>query len=232
MGEPTIVPNPNAVARLCGGWELTPSFDHRATGWYLRRPGGERSRHDTWAAAVKASRVTDWVRIVENGGGATWVPAAGVRDDLRWSHGPRGSTPRVRFEAGTAACEVWISRGDHRMSYSGCCGRVAVGTARQFGGDVPACTMHVRAQERRDEADRAMHAEWAARDQRRQRDREAEQAARDLVPVVVGALDALDVARAAEQVGTDGKGGVTLTTDAARILAEVATTWADLREVL
>lgn len=86
--------------------------------------------------------------------------------------------------------------------------------------DVPVCKMHLNGHLKRQENQRKWREEWDAKDAANQHRREAERAAREVVPRIVEALNKLDVAAAAQLVGTDGHGHITLTVDAALAFAQ------------
>lgn len=129
-----------------------------------------------------------------------WLPAeiAGPLAGQQTKHGKLSVSEIGR------PCEVVISKDEGRWTSHHGCNRPAVGTVNDWGREVRGCNLHVKAQERRVAKDREWREQYDAETAQRQRDKEADRAAREMLEAHTELLEDLGI----RDLRTDGAGHV------------------------
>ena len=150
------------------GLHIASDSSERNHSWKLRCADGKQYGFKSWAGLAKWARenlgVTGWERISVNRMGA-WFPNNDSTD---------------------VPCEITVHRDDWHMSP---CGRVALTDEpkiREMGGDVHACKMHLNGARKRAENSARWKAEWDAKGEAREAEKERRKAEEDFAAILRG----------------------------------------------
>ncbi len=212
-------------------YEFLPRYPFAESGYGMPRKGS-RNVYADWDAFTKGCGITRWSR--SNGQYGQWFPTAVVERiqregvKLAWKRERRltevdPQTGEERFKGWEQLKPTPVAFTEGRPCFDNRCDMVAVsqiethkpGSVRGERITVWVCKRHNSLNDRKVAKQAEQDERIRVRKEASDRVKQAELAAEEMGQRVIAALQSLDVARAADLVGTDGKGRVTLTIDAA-----------------
>lgn len=176
--------NVHDVARTLG---VPFAYPGEGTGEFkLEKTDGTRYTCKTWSVAARALGGTEFFMVKANfGHNVGWFRADDVAKlkelKLRWQHrsDPEKLGPIVKAVGPAVPCSITIAEDMGRWTRFSTCGRQAVGELAEHDRTVPACSMHIKTDERRKAKDAQWRAEWDEAKAKRKRDEETKRAIAD-----------------------------------------------------